>query len=168
MVGDLTHRFLQSWQFDGETSNLNEQLRSFIDGALPAEFVSERSEIVTELHEILENFFHSKAYAELVGAKILGREVPLLMPWQDQIMEGVIDLIYEKDGLLYLADYKTDRIKRSELRAGAERYCQQAEIYIEAVRKSLGRQVAAFKLIFLRVGEAIEVGTKSNAELTLF
>ena len=103
---------------------------AFIDGALPAEFVSERSEIETELHEILENFFRSKAYAELAGAKILGREVPLLMPWQDQIMEGVIDLIYEKNGLLYLADYKTDRIKRSELRAGAERYRQQAEIYI--------------------------------------
>ena len=102
----------------------------------------------------MDNFFRSKAYAELAGAKILGREVPLLMPWQDQIMEGVIDLIYEKNGLLYLADYKTDRIKRSELRAGAERYRQQAEIYIEAARKSLGRQVAAFKLIFLRAGRS--------------
>ena len=28
-------------------------------------------------------------------------------------MEGVIDLIYEKNGLLYLADYKTDRITKS-------------------------------------------------------
>jgi ATP-dependent exoDNAse (exonuclease V) beta subunit len=83
-------------------------------------------------------------------------------------MEGVIDLIYEKHGLLYLADYKTDRIKRNELRAGAERYRQQAEIYIEAARTSLGRQVAAFKLIFLRLGETVEVGTESNIELTLF
>jgi ATP-dependent exoDNAse (exonuclease V) beta subunit len=70
--------------------------------------------------------------------------------------------------LLYLADYKTDRIKRSELRQGAERYRQQAEIYIKAARKSLGRPVAAFKLIFLRLGEAIEVGTQGNEELTLF
>ena len=90
------------------------------------------------------------------------------MPWDGQIMEGVIDLIYEKSGLLYLADYKTDRIKRHELRAAAERYRQQAEIYIEAARKSLGRQVAAFKLIFLRLGESIEVGTQANEELMLF
>ncbi len=116
----------------------------------------------------MANYFRSKAYGELAGAKILGREVPLLMPWQDQIMEGVIDLIYEKNGLLYLADYKTDRIKRNELRIGAERYRQQAEIYIEAARKGLGRQVAAFKLIFLRLGESIEVGTQANEELTLF
>jgi hypothetical protein len=28
--------------------------------------------------------------------------------------------------------------------------------------------VAAFKLIFLRLGESIEVGTQANEELTLF
>jgi ATP-dependent helicase/nuclease subunit A len=168
VVGDLTHRFLQTWQFGGETTNLYVQLHGFIDGALPAEFVSDRAAIETELHEILDNYFRSQSYTELTGAKILGREVPLLMPWNGQIMEGVIDLIYEKNGLLYLADYKTDRIKRSELRQGAERYRQQAEIYIEAARKSLGRPVAAFKLIFLRLGDAIEVGTESNVELTLF
>ncbi|MGZ8452211.1 MAG: UvrD-helicase domain-containing protein [Candidatus Binatia bacterium] len=168
MVGDLTHRFLQTWQFGSDTTNLEKLLRSFIDSALSAEFASARAEIETELNEILDNYFRSKVYGELAGAKILGREVPLLMPWQDQIMEGVIDLIYEKNGLLYLADYKTDRIKRNELRIGAERYRQQAEIYIEAARKGLGRQVAAFKLIFLRLGESIDVGTQANEELTLF
>jgi ATP-dependent helicase/nuclease subunit A len=64
---------------------------------------------------MLSVFFASKIYSELATSQILGREVPLLMPWDGQIMEGVIDLIYEHDGLLYLADYKTDRIAREEL-----------------------------------------------------
>jgi ATP-dependent exoDNAse (exonuclease V) beta subunit len=72
-------------------------------------------------------------------------------------MEGVIDVIYERDGLLYLADYKTDRISRNELSQGAERYGQQADIYTRAAVKSLRREVAAFKVIFLRLGEAVEV-----------
>ena len=59
------------------------------------------------------------------------------MPWNGQIMEGVIDLIYEHDGLLYLADYKTDRIAREELTQGAGRYRQQAQIYSRAARESL-------------------------------
>jgi len=168
VVGDLTHRFLQTCEFGGVTANLAGQLRNFIDGALPAEFAADRGVIETELHEILDVYFRSNAYAEFSGASILGREVPLLMPWQDQIMEGVIDLIYEKNGLLYLADYKTDRIKRSELRDRAERYRQQAEIYVQAAEKSLGRQVAAFKLIFLRLGEAIDVNPAAPQELTLF
>ena len=101
--------------------------------------------------------FASKAYAELAAARILGREVPLLLPWDGNIMEGVIDVIFERNGLLYLADYKTDRTSRNELARHAQVYHQQAEIYTRAAQESLRRNVAAFKLIFLRLGEAIEV-----------
>jgi ATP-dependent exoDNAse (exonuclease V) beta subunit len=83
-------------------------------------------------------------------------------------MEGVIDLIYERNGLLYLADYKTDRVRRNELSQVARRYHQQAEIYTQGVQLSLRREVAAFKIIFLRAGEAIEIVAERNKELTLF
>ncbi len=83
-------------------------------------------------------------------------------------MEGVIDLIYEKNGLLYLADYKTDRITKDQLTEGAARYSQQAEIYSRAVKQSLGRELAAFKIIFLRLGEAVELGFEKRKQLTLF
>ena len=99
---------------------------------------------------------------------VSSREVPLLMPWDGQIMEGVIDLIYERNGLLYLADYKTDSVAAKDLRCGAERYRRQAEIYSEAARRSLKREVAAFKLIFLRLGETVEVDLNSEKELWLF
>ena len=72
-------------------------------------------------------------------------------------MEGVIDLIYEKDGLLYLADYKTERIEKKDLLQAAENYRHQVQIYSEASRLSLKREVAGFKLIFLRLGEALQV-----------
>jgi ATP-dependent exoDNAse (exonuclease V) beta subunit len=65
--------------------------------------------------------------------------------------------MYERNGLLYLADYKTDRISRNELAGHASRYFQQAEIYTRAAQRSLQRDVAAFKLIFLRLGESVEV-----------
>jgi ATP-dependent exoDNAse (exonuclease V) beta subunit len=104
----------------------------------------------------------------LSKAQILGREVPLLMPWKDQIMEGVIDLIYERKGLLYLADYKTDRIEAKDLRLRTAQYRQQAEIYSEAARRSLRREVAAFKLIFLRLGETVEVDFSPEKEPWLF
>jgi len=49
-----------------------------------------------------------------------------------------------------------------------EPYRRQAEIYSEAARRSLKREVAAFKLIFLRLGEAVEIDLNSNKELWLF
>jgi len=81
----------------------------------------------------------------------------LIMPWEDAIMEGVIDLVYGRDGRLYVADYKSDAVDRSEAAAAAERYRRQAEVYTRAVRESLGRDVAAFRCVFLRLGMAIDL-----------
>jgi len=168
VVGDLAHRFLQNWQFTGAFKEFKGQLHDFIAHTLPSEFEPSRREIETELEDIFHVFFRSKVYAELTGSRIVGREVPLLMPWNGQIMEGVIDLIYEKNGLLYLADYKTDRITQDQLAEGAARYRHQAEIYSRAVKQSLGRELAAFKIIFLRLGEAVELGFEKRKQLTLF
>ena len=168
VVGDLAHRFLQNWDFAGGVKNFEHSLRDLIAQALPSEFESSRREIESELQDILDAFFRSKAYADLAQSQILGREVPLLIPWNGQTMEGVIDLIYEKNGLLYLADYKTDKIDKRNLTEAALRYCQQAEIYSQAVKQSLGREPAGFKIIFLRLGAAVEIGTVENPQLALF
>jgi ATP-dependent helicase/nuclease subunit A len=168
LIGELAHRFLENWDFGGDKNLLRHQLGAFLNASLSAEYSQDTRNIGEELQAILERFINSTIYAELRKSRILGREVPLLMPWNGQIMEGVIDLIYERNGLLYLADYKTDRIEAKDLRFGAERYRRQAEIYSEAARRSLRREVAAFKLIFLRLGETVEVDFNPAKELWLF
>ena len=168
VVGDLAHRFLQNWEFASDVKEFPGQLQDFIARSLPQECEVSRDQVEAELEDIFHTFFRSKAYANLAGSLILGREVPLLMPWNGQIMEGVIDLIYEKNGLLYLADYKTDRLAKNELNQAADRYRQQAEIYTQAALQSLRREVASFKVIFLRAGEEIEIINERNKELTLF
>lgn len=157
VVGELAHRFLEAWDFTQDVDNFAESVGAMLEQWLPPELEQERARIETDLTEIFGGFFGSRIYAELAQSRILGREVPLLMPWNGQIMEGVIDLIYEYEGLLYLADYKTDRTARENLTQGAARYRQQADIYSRAARQSLKREVAAFKVIFLRLGEAVGV-----------
>ena len=157
LVGDLAHRFLQSWNFASNPGAFRASLGALVARSVPREQQKQLAAIQNELEDIFVAFFGSKAYAELTAARILGREVPLLLPWDGNIMEGVIDVIFERNGLLYLADYKTDRASRSELARSAKVYHQQAEIYTRAAQESLRRNVAAFKLIFLRLGEAFEV-----------
>jgi ATP-dependent exoDNAse (exonuclease V) beta subunit len=166
LVGELAHRFLESWDFAQGVENCGERMGPFLEQWLPLALRPERAQIHADLAEIFGVFFGSKIYSELATSLILGREVPLLIPWDGQIMEGVIDLIYEHDGLLYLADYKTDRIAREELTQGAERYRQQAHIYSRAARESLQREVAAFKVIFLRLGEAVPVSPDALKEIS--
>ena len=113
--------------------------------------------IKTEVIKILSNFIDSEAYKELQSAQILGREIPILLKWNGQIMRGTIDIIYKIDNRLIIADYKTDHVKPSDLQARAEKYQHQKEVYVEAVNRCLQIDNPEFKLIFIRVGKAVSI-----------
>jgi ATP-dependent helicase/nuclease subunit A len=152
-LGVLAHGFLQQWDYAADPAAWSSALESYLARAA----AEEADGVLKDVSTILAPFFASPVYRELVTATILGREVPLIMPWEDAIMEGVIDLVYERDGRLYVADYKSDSVDCSEAAAAAERYRRQAEVYTRAVRESLGRDVAAFRCVFLRLGMAIDL-----------
>ncbi|MBI5307656.1 MAG: PD-(D/E)XK nuclease family protein [Planctomycetes bacterium] len=107
--------------------------------------------------KILSNFLDSEAYQELQGAEILGREMPILLDWNGQIMRGIIDLLYRTDKSVIVADYKTDHVKIEDVTAKAAKYRHQKEVYTEAVRRCLNVNNPEFKLIFLRLGKGIVV-----------
>src|SRR6185369_14336900 len=102
LIGNLAHGFLQDWDFTADPEIFPTELKTYVDRKIPEEFRSRSAKAAAELKSMLQSFFRSEFYLELARARILGREVPLLIPFSGQIMEGVIDLIYESDGLLYL------------------------------------------------------------------
>jgi ATP-dependent helicase/nuclease subunit A len=162
-IGELAHRFLQRWDFSRDPQSYREQLLPFLDLSLDAHADHDRMAVQRELEEIFNVFFNSSAYEELKGSHILGREIPLLIPWGEQIMEGVMDVLYEKDGELYVADYKTDRVQGRDLSELVQGYTHQAEIYSEAVRRCVQREVTGFKIFLLRSGEAIPIGVETSS-----
>jgi len=157
LVGQLAHRFLQDWDFSSEPASFRKVLRPFLKSRLGAVTEENRPAVQRDLEEIFGVFLKSSVYETLRHAKILGRETPFLISWEDRIMEGIIDLIYEKDGKVYVTDYKTDRVKKEDLNQAAEGYRQQVRIYPEAVRRSLQIEVSGTRLIFLRTGDAIDI-----------
>src|SRR5207247_5038253 len=122
-IGGLVHRALEDWSYRDAVEVLLEQLDRHAARWLPDEFKGNRDEILGEAREVLQAFARADAYGELKEATILGREVSFFMPWRDEgekvgvggarfvgpppsLMEGRIDLIYKKDGAVWLADYK--------------------------------------------------------------
>jgi ATP-dependent helicase/nuclease subunit A len=181
-LGILAHQALELCAYDDDHQLLVDVMERVIGRSIADEASEPDGEALhAELLDLLKTFAASEAYAELRGARILGREIPFLMPFSlpspgepvalpnatghregegegnIRLMEGRIDLLYEKDGALWVADYKTDRVTESELSDRAETYREQAEIYQRAVRTALGREPAGFKLIFVRVGKAVTV-----------
>ena len=113
--------------------------------------------IKAEVIKILSDFIDSEAYKELQNAQILGREIPILLKWNGQIMRGTIDILYKIGDRIIIADYKTDHIKIHELPAKTAKYKHQKEVYIEAVKRGLNVDKPEFKLIFLRLGKVMSI-----------
>jgi len=159
-VGALVHKELETWTYRETTHARLEHLAQGLGCVFPGDVREHRAEIIAEACDVLTTFARSEVYAALRGVTIVGREVPFLMPWQSShcsIMEGRIDLIYEQDGALWVADYKTDRLTEADIPERMERYRAQATIYAEAVRRAVGRPLAGVTLIFLRLGISVPV-----------
>ena len=156
VLGQAAHRVLEHWDFQTSrpAEDLEEAIAWHVSG-LPPE---QQTAVVEELKAMWAALIGSPLYEELRTARILGREVPFVLPWEGEtIMEGVIDVVYERGDRLYVADYKTDRVDDGDTARVMEEYGQQARIYTEAVRRCLDREVAAFRLLLLRLGRGVTV-----------
>jgi len=157
LVGVVTHRLLEQWDFSRDLSALSDQVGTLLRSVLGPDEQAHAEIVEDEVKKLLAVFGRSEAYARLQSSQILGREVPFIMPWGErQVMEGVMDLLYRVEGELWIADYKTDRVSADQAAARAERYRTQSEVYRAAVKQAL-RTEPRFHCLFLRCGVAIEV-----------
>ncbi|MDE0035217.1 MAG: UvrD-helicase domain-containing protein [Deltaproteobacteria bacterium] len=155
-LGRLAHAVLEHWDF--QTRRIEEDLDDAVARHIPELPPAQREAVLRELKAMWAALAGSPVYEELKDARILGREIPFVLPWDDgAVMEGVIDVVYERDGQLYVADYKTDQVADDDIDGVMHDYRHQARIYTEAVRRTLGRDVAGFKLLLLRLGRGVEV-----------
>ncbi|HEV8392805.1 MAG TPA: 3'-5' exonuclease, partial [Vicinamibacterales bacterium] len=65
------------------------------------------------------------------------RELPLTMLDGDLLLEGVADLAFEREGVMTVVDFKTDRPDRETL----DRYARQVRTYAAAIQRATGLAV---------------------------
>ena len=163
LIGVLAHRVLESWNYRDDFEALKETIEDVYRCSVSPAF-PDTQQILKELVEIFGVYFTSEPYHVIQGATILGREVPFAMPWDCSdysnraikgptgVMEGVIDLIYEVNGHVWVADYKTDELDGDDFTGSVAKYETQAHIYRDAVSQCLGLTQVRCQLLFLRQG----------------
>lgn len=167
-VGTIVHQVLERWDFQLGSDNSHEPLQEICQNFFDSHFDDEqKNAVVIEIQGLMGIFLQSSSYLELQQATVIGREIPFVMPWLDEVpdgsvvrpcvMEGVMDIVYEVDGEVWVGDYKTDRVTASHVVGYAEVYRQQAQVYALAASRSLGLDVKGCKLFFLRIGEMVTV-----------
>jgi ATP-dependent helicase/nuclease subunit A len=158
LIGVSAHAVLEQWDFTGPLTAISRAIEQAIHRTVAQAYPALLAAVREDLTLVFKGFFSSEPYRILQLATVLGREVPFVMPvGEDQTMEGVIDLIYQLDGRIWIADYKTDDVAAEDVRGRVDRYRPQAESYARAVARSLGVPSIASQLIFLRPGVAVDV-----------
>ena len=174
-LGILMHRVLQRWNFQSEPGRVQSALVDFCERQLPGQSGLDKSEVFRELATLFDLFLGSPGYRELQRATILGREVPFAVPWpvgqhepslpRTCVMEGVMDVVYEIDGDVWVGDYKTDHVSSHTVGPRAETYREQAQAYARAARQCLGPAVKGCKLFFIRLGEVVTVTAETDGNM---
>jgi ATP-dependent helicase/nuclease subunit A len=97
------------------------------------------------------------------------REVPVTVEIDGTLLEGAIDLLYEReDGSLVVVDYKTDRVQPATVAERAAHYRLQGGVYALAVERATGRQVASVEFVFAALdgGEPVTYDAEAVSALT--
>jgi len=91
------------------------------------------------------------------AASRVWRELPVWLPQGADLVEGVVDLVFEEDGALVVVDYKTDHIAPEQALAQAAHHAPQLQLYGRALAVATGASVRDRLVLFTALGESVPV-----------
>ena len=152
VFGTLVHAALEAWT---DRADFEGTLTDAVDAALRRVAEPVGPEARDHFEAELRRIARDPVVAEILSAKgspgrrVL-REVPFLLPLDEDLLSGTVDVILEReDGSLVIVDYKTDQLATDDPAAAAARHHRQAALYAWAVARLTRREVVEVRLLFL-------------------
>ena len=85
------------------------------------------------------------------------RELPVWLTEETELIEGVVDLVFEEDGSLVVVDYKTDQVPEERLLDQAAHHAPQLRLYGRALALATGQGVRERIVLFTAIPRAVPV-----------
>jgi ATP-dependent helicase/nuclease subunit A len=85
------------------------------------------------------------------------REWPVAWLEAGELVEGVVDLLFEEADGLVLVDYKSDALNEPLAPAQAAHHASQLHLYAKGIERATGRPVKERFVLFTRLGLAVPV-----------
>ena len=116
------------------------------------------TDLLLPAQKIIDNFAKGKILKELKNMKFLGSEIPFNMYDNGILVNGVIDALFEDtNGVLFIVDFKTDKIENKDLKTYSLKYKQQLDIYEQAVKKMFKNRKIKKALAYLNQDLLFEI-----------
>jgi ATP-dependent helicase/nuclease subunit A len=84
-------------------------------------------------------------------------EMRLWFPEGENLVEGIVDLVFEEDGQLVVVDYKTDAITDEQALAQADHHAPQLRLYGRGLALASGQPVRERLVLFTALGRTVAV-----------
>ncbi|MCG7339415.1 helicase-exonuclease AddAB subunit AddA [Staphylococcus sp. ACRSN] len=167
-IGTLMHTVMQHLPF--KQNRLDEtELNDYIDRLIEKNIIQEDAKQDIRIDDIMQ-FINSDLYEMITNSDVIYRELPFVVNQREvdheqktdedaSIIQGMIDLIFEKDGQYYFVDYKTDAFNRRRNMSDEEigeqlktRYKIQMAYYRNTLETILNTNVKGY-LYFFKFGQ---------------
>ena len=163
--GSAAHALLQ--HIDYSKTGSEEEIRGELTRMTREKFLTAQQAEAVDTG-CIRRLFASRIGQRIMNADRLRREFKfsLLCPAEkffpggeaeSVLLQGVIDCMIEENGEITIIDYKTDRVRGSELIERAKGYEKQLEAYAYAAQRMTGKPVRECVLYFLYSGETVEL-----------
>jgi ATP-dependent helicase/nuclease subunit A len=143
LVGILVHEALALWRFPDGTLDYDRwmEARARNRGLVDPEQIRKA---VDEAKELLDRFGKHYLYKEMDAAGRRLHEVPYsIKHYDDTVENGTIDVLYLREGVWTVVDFKTDRIWDESRFKKREDYEDQLRRYASAVERIIGQRPRA-------------------------
>ena len=145
------------------------ELNDYIDRLIEKNIIQEDAKQDIRIDDIMQ-FINSDLYEMITNSDVIYRELPFVVNQREvdheqktdedaSIIQGMIDLIFEKDGQYYFVDYKTDAFNRRRNMSDEEigeqlktRYKIQMAYYRNTLETILNTNVKGY-LYFFKFGQ---------------
>jgi ATP-dependent helicase/nuclease subunit A len=74
-----------------------------------------------------------------------------------ELIEGIVDLVFEEEGELVVVDYKTDHVESEHVLAQAAHHAPQLQLYGRGLARATGLKVRERAVIFTAQGRSVPV-----------
>lgn len=147
--GTAMHLFMQFSDYKSGKNDIEKEISRLLDAGFLTDIQAESLD-----RKKLTNFFSSPLYERIAASEKVYREKKFIIGMAPSvfdeslegihdeervIVQGILDCAFEEDGEIVIVDYKTDKVSSPEVLR--ERYSGQLEIYEQAVKECLGKNV---------------------------
>ncbi|HEY8232066.1 MAG TPA: UvrD-helicase domain-containing protein, partial [Vicinamibacteria bacterium] len=137
--GSLVHRLLEWLPLDDETPERPERVRAMARALAPSHGLDATA--AARAAAQVESVLALPVVERARRAARLWRELPFWFPDGADLVEGVVDLVFEEDGELVVVDYKSDAIADEQALEQAAHHALQLQLYGRGLTQALGLPV---------------------------